>query len=68
MQIAWYGVNRTEKPGLHLVVRLGLDILITEGAIARWKADPECHHRVVHISTVRGNLHSLRPCEPFQKH
>jgi hypothetical protein len=67
MQISWDDVNRTEKPGPCFVARLGLDVFVSEEAIARWKSDPECHHRVVPISTSRGKLYTLGPCEPFQE-
>jgi len=67
MQISWDDVNRTEKPGPYFIARLGLDVFVSEGAITRWKADPQCHHRVVWISTARGKLYSLGPCEPFQE-
>jgi hypothetical protein len=67
MEISWDDVNRTESTGPHFVTRLGIDVFITEGAIARWKVDPECHHKVFHISTSRGNIYSLGSCEPFQE-
>jgi hypothetical protein len=67
MQISWDDVNRTEKPGPHFVARLGLDVFVSEEAIARWKADPECHHRAVSIATTFGKIYSLGPCEPFQE-
>jgi hypothetical protein len=67
MLISWDDVNRTEKTGLHFVARLGLDVFVTAGAIARWKADPECHHRVVHIPTTLGKMYGLGPCEPLQE-
>lgn len=66
MQISGIDMNRTERPGLHFVARLGLDVFVTAGAIARWKADPECHHRVVHIPTTLGKMYDLGPCEPHQ--
>jgi hypothetical protein len=64
MEISWDDVNRTERTGPHFVTRLGIDVFVTEGAIARWKDDPECHHKVVAIATSRGNMYSLGPCEP----
>ena len=67
MQISWDDVNRTEKLGPYFVARLGLDVFVSEEAITRWKADPQCHHRVVCISTTRGMLYTLGPCEPFQE-
>jgi hypothetical protein len=33
----------------------------------RWQADPDCYHEVIHISTSRGKLYSLGPCEPSNK-
>jgi hypothetical protein len=67
MQISWDDVNRTERVGLHFVARLGIDVFITEGAIARWKADPECHHEVISISTTFGKIYGLGSCKPSQK-
>jgi hypothetical protein len=67
MQVSWDDVNRTEKPGPYFIARLGLDVFVSEGAITRWKTDPECYHKVVHISTTRGKLYMLGPCEPFQE-
>lgn len=67
MQISWDDVNRTETTGLHFVSRLRIDVFVTEGAIARWKADPACHHTVSVISTSRGGIYSLGPCEPSKE-
>jgi hypothetical protein len=67
MQISWDDVNRTERSGLHFVARLRIDVFVTEGAIARWKADPECHHRVVPIATTFGKIYSLGACEPSEE-
>jgi hypothetical protein len=64
MQISWDDVNRTKKAGPHFVARLGIDVFVTVNAIRRWKADPDCHHRVVPISTSLGNIYGLGPCEP----
>jgi hypothetical protein len=64
MQISWDDVNRTQTTGLHFVARLGIDVFITQGAIARWKVDPGCHHEVVTIATSLGKMYSLGPCEP----
>jgi hypothetical protein len=67
MEISWDDVNRTERTGPHFVTRLGIDVFVAEGAIARWQVDPACHHKVVHISTSLGKLYSLGPCEPPQR-
>jgi hypothetical protein len=64
MQISWDDVNRTETRGLHFVARLGIDVFITDNAIKRWKADPDCHHRVLPIATSFGKIYGLGPCEP----
>jgi len=67
MEISWDDVNQTERTGPHFVTRLGIDVFITEGAIARWQVDPECHHEVFVIATSRGDIYSLGPCEPPQQ-
>jgi hypothetical protein len=67
MQISWDDVNRTQRIGLHFVARLGIDVFVTQGAITRWKADPECHHEVVDISMSQGKIYGLGPCAPSQK-
>jgi hypothetical protein len=64
MQISWDDVNRTETKGIQFVARLGIDVFVTTGAIRRWKADPDCHHRLVEISTGLGKMYGLGACEP----
>ena len=67
MQISLDDVNRTETKGIQFVARLGIDVFVTAGAIRRWKADPDCHHRLVQISTGLGKMYGLGACEPFDK-
>ena len=67
MQISWDEVNRTERVGLYFIARLGIYVFITKGAIMRWQADPDCYHEVIYITTSRGKLYSLGPCEPSNK-
>jgi hypothetical protein len=64
MQISWDDVNRTQTRGLQFVLRLGIDVFVTEHAIKRWKTDPDCHHRVIPITTSLGKIYGLGPCEP----
>jgi hypothetical protein len=67
MQISWDKVNRTERRGPYFIARLGIDVFVTESAIARWKVDPECYHRVIPISTTFGKIYGLGACEPSQE-
>ena len=59
MQISWDDVNRTETRGFHFVGRLGIDVFGTQGAIMRWKADPNGLHMVDHVSTSLGKIYGI---------
>jgi hypothetical protein len=67
MQISWDDVNRTERPGLHFVTRLGLDIFVTQRAIEDWQRDPTGCHHVVEISTGWRKIYSVGTFGPCQE-
>ena len=67
MEISWDDVNRTEKIGLHFVVRLGIDVFVEEHHIENWKADPDGEHKVIEISTTSGKIYGLGTFEPSRK-
>jgi hypothetical protein len=64
MQISWDDVSRTDKTGVHLVARLGIDVFVRERHIENWKADPDGQHMIIEIPTTFGKIYALGAFKP----